>query len=271
MTLAVITQNIIPTTVTQSSFMSGIATGMINAGFTSISSYTLSSVQYQIFKYEYNNTTKGTVYILISINTSLQLSSQLLDSWDIANKTGTNGTVVYTISYVFLTSNQITINAVNHPEFRGIFIQQTGNANILTSIGSLRPANKPAWWNESLWLYAFLPLINSAPNNFNQWLFSSNNPFNTPSSTGIFCTFMTNAAFANANPNNGNNFSLVTGLVLCQPTQAGYVSGEAGTTSTDICFGAANNKNFLDVWDYSGSIYTLISDGGSPAFGIKTT
>jgi hypothetical protein len=143
-------------------------------------------------------------------------------------------------------------------------------------IGVFRPANLPSWWSETNYLYAFRTYTGSSSTYFtsgvNQLFPSSSNPFNI-SNNSYPLQWMYSTAFANFNPNNSNNYDIVTGLVLCQPTAGGYIAGSAGTTSSDLCFGSAYNKNILDVWSVGSQQYTLLSSPSilnGVAFGIRT-
>ncbi len=264
---AVLTQTIITATLTQAKMVAGLATALTNAGFTAYPSYNISSSIGQTFYCTYNNNPKGTVYLNIVVTPSGNITSTIYDSWNNTTNTGTNASLGAntTTNYLSNSSNQMVLTAVSHPEFKGVIIVQPSATNGI--IGVLRPSNVPIWWNENIWLYAFLASAQTSM--FNSWLPPGLNPFNT-ANANYPLSFMSSPAFANANPNNSNNLDLIAGLVLCQPSGGGYISGSAGTTSTDVCLGAANNKNLFDVWTYSSTRYTLLSNGGIPGFGIKT-
>jgi len=271
--VATLTQTIISPTLTVASVQAGFQTAMANAGF---SSYSVYSTYYQTFYYQYNSAaTKGTAYLNIAFTSSGQYIQPILyDSWNNTTNTGTNPQYITSSQWAMLNYNStaITLTAINHPEFRGVVIVQGSYSSI---IGILRPANIPTWWNENNYLYAFSANAYGNSNNakgFGEYYACGSNPFNTTNSN--YCNYWVySGSFINSNPNNSNQYEIVTGLILGQPSGGGYLSGSAGTTSTDICFGAAYNKNLLDVWSIGSQQYTLLSapvSFGGIGFGIRT-
>jgi len=267
MTLAVLTQTIVSAPITVSKLQTGIQTALTTAG---LSAYSVYNTNYQTFYYQYNTSAKGTAYLNIQVDGNGYIHPTLYDSWSTSANTGTNASYLANTSFASIVNNpntQIVITSINHPEFRGCLLTQGSSQTV---IGLFRPANIPTWWNEATYLYAFIPLSSANPTNgFGYFYPCSANPFNT-SNNNWSLNFMTSSAFSNYNPNNGNNYDLITGLVLCQPTGGGYIAGSAGTTSNDLALGAASSKNLLDVWTIGSTQYTLLTQGGSPAFGIRT-
>lgn len=69
--------------------------------------------------------------------------------WPHNNSTDTNIRRRAVLNYIF----PIKFTAINHPEIRGVYIQQL--EKIPMFIGLIRPANIPQWWNENTKPYAY--------------------------------------------------------------------------------------------------------------------
>jgi len=269
--VATLTQTTVSPTLTVASVQAGFQTAMTNAGF---SHYSVYSTYYQTFYYQYNSgVTKGTAYLNMQINSNIQFYPLLYDSWNSGTNTGTNPSYATSNSYYLNSNNtvQVVFTAINHPEFRGVLMQSGTNYSLF---GVFVPANIPTWWNQTNYLYAFMPHMNGS--NFSWgWgslLPCSSNPFNTTNGNNALSVVSSNV-FENPNPNNSYNYDVVTGILLAQPTGAGYVAGGAGTTSTDLAFGSAYGKNCLDVWSIGSQQYTIINNPQSMAglgYGIRT-
>lgn len=62
-------------------------------------------------------------------------------------------TTTDTTTFPYNYTNPIFFKAINHPEFRGVFIQQASRGTIF--VGYIRPENLPTWWNENSYAYCF--------------------------------------------------------------------------------------------------------------------
>ncbi|QSJ17694.1 hypothetical protein JYQ62_02105 [Nostoc sp. UHCC 0702] len=261
-------QTIYPATQTQAGTASAIVTAMQNAGFGSpIDTFVVNSENHNVFQLVFDNSkSKGTAYIDVWVAGGPRIRWVMYDSWNTTTKTGSNGSAFQEVFPLFY-SNQIVFTACNHPEIKMVNIFQQGSVN--TNIAVIRPTNKPSWWDENQWLYAFVS-TNSV--SFNSWMPSNLNPMGVTSNITNICTFMTSPAFVNANTNNLNKRDTVNGLILCFPTAAGMLAGSVGRTSDDLALGCCGALNMFDVFQVTPGQeeYTMLSSGGTPGFMVRT-
>lgn len=262
-------QTFYPSTQTQAGTASAIATAMQNAGFGSpIDVFVANAENHNVFQLVFDNSKgKGTCFIDVWVDANPRIRWAIYDGWNIATRTGTNSSQSQNFNISFSSGNQIVFTACNHPEIKMINIFQQGVAN--SNVGILRPANKRTWWDENQWLYAF---VSSASNNFNSWLPCNLNPMGVTSSISFPCSFMTSAAFANANTNDLNKRDTVNGLILCFPTAGGMLAGSVGRTSDDLALGCCGALNMFDIFQVAPGQeeYTMLSSGGAPGFMVRT-
>lgn len=252
--------------ITQASFAAAITSIVEGLGGSPYDSWTTSN-QNLVFQFVEDSNTKGDLYLYFAINGSAnQVYYSIYDSWNKTNHSGTNGATALLIGPT--SSTVITFNIINHPELKGFFYGQVSNSYNGTFVGFLRPANIPSWYNETSWMYAFMPTSNAA-NNLNSWQCSSSNGFGV--STGFYFMLPSSGSFSYANSNNNNLLALNQSLLLCQPTSGGTQSGEAGITSSDFAFAACSNKNQFDILSYNnGAEEFLVLNAGSPGLLIRT-
>jgi hypothetical protein len=181
MPVATITTTTLAPTWDKAGLAAAMQTAMANAGLGStVDTVITGSTDLYIFAPVVNpSVVKSTAYLIISINSTNQISQGISDNWDFAANGATGTMTQANASYT--TSNTITFTAINHPEFRQV---RVFNGAALTGVlGYFRPANPPNWWNENNHLYAFqthlgssTTLINGYPPQPNPMNSSVNNP-----------------------------------------------------------------------------------------------
>lgn len=122
-------------------------------------------------------------------------------------------------------SNAIFFKAINHPEIRGVFIQQANRQTIF--LGYIRPENLPTWWNENSHPYIF-----TSPNAdlLNFRMFSGvNSPYSSATQANSYRIGNLSLGAGNA-ANSSKRDVIASPLMLDAQTQTGII----GRFSNDI-------------------------------------
>jgi len=289
---------------TTSQLMTNLTTAAVDCGFTTVdSSYSITSSTsgYNVtsylnssysalgttLKYQYNTSTKGTVYLNICCvanpNNSggIGLAWSIFDTWNSSTHVGTNGSGYSIIqSGSGLSSNYpLTFWCINDTELRGFFIQQYGSTLNNTLVAVFRPSVQPSWWTnnnlDNTYLYAFIPYINNtgwtnplSPSLYWNWVnYTGNAPWGvapaqnsttTPSfqifGTGGICTFQ------NTNPNNSYIPDIQAGFNFLPPTTGNLAGIIGGCQNLWLVPGLYNSSSPGSSID-QGSIVSYTSGG----------
>jgi hypothetical protein len=238
---------------------SGLAAGLGNTVFDSYTDGSSNLVR--VFELVTDITkAKGKIYLQILLSTTNVLTTRIYDTWNTVTKTGTNitsGATIFTLNYS--NGQNILISSVNHPEYRGIIVRQ-GTINI-GYLGIFRPFNKPTWWDESLYPYAFI--INNTNSQLLNHTPCTLNPTGSVSSNSI----LSNNSIGLVNPIN-NRREIIKGLLLL--ANIGVPIGSTGKTSDDLVFVAATGLSPFDVIQVTiGSEEYLLLQSGAPGVAIR--
>lgn len=182
-------------------------------------------------------------------------------------------------------TNPIKLTAINHPEIRGVYIQQAEKYPMF--FGLCRPVNKPLAWNENIYPYCYV----SENSSFFRYrsFYGSQNPYNCPIDNPTLLNFpgctawvyeytqqgYTEPGFARGsdistvpinpiNPANNNKRDIITAPYLINNSAgAGVESGRwlVGQFSDDIVIAPSVGLDFRDKMIVSPGTeeYTVIT------------
>ena len=253
------TTSTIVATITQQSFYDNLKTALNSAGFTIlIDEFTDgSNTKWAIYEVTVNSAaTRGKFYFQVGVSTALILQTRISLDWNSSANTFTAALATNQVSTVaFGSSSNLVLTSFSHAEYRALFLQQ---GTTLGLIGYLRPASKPSWWNEDLYLYSFL-VATSTGKNF-VGTYGSNSPFNQNTAINSNYYFNSPNCLSTANPIT-NKREILPSCLLETATNQGFT----GKTSEDICLVAASGLAVLDTLEVTSGVeeYTLISTGAS--------
>lgn len=232
---------------TQATLLSDIQASMTTAGFNAIydtvvggSATTL--VYNQVFDARQG---KGTAYLAIAVGTDLGVNQVLYDAWDLTAHTGTHGGTASDRA-IFPSNQGLILTSINHPELRQVIITAPNGA--IAPIGYWRPAIKPSWWDENLFLYCF-QVINSNFNSFRSVALSGT-PYTSQNPDG----HKFSSVDCLNNPNSVNKRDVIPTTIM-SPASLQYnapVAGVSGVSSTDIAQGTCGGLTRFDVLQISG-------------------
>lgn len=145
--------------ITQQSFYDALKASLVSAGFSAVpyDEFVPASGS-KIIVYEVTGDAakaKGKTYFSVYLTSNFVLGTQLFVTWDKEAHTGTGNQPKFLGSSVgvgFGANVVMQFTALNHPEFKGVCVKQSGTFNI---IGSTRPLTKPEWFDEERFPYAF--------------------------------------------------------------------------------------------------------------------
>ncbi|UYD38984.1 hypothetical protein [Tolypothrix sp. PCC 7601] len=276
MTNAVITQTTYNAPQDTAGFISAIVTACQNAGMGSVfDSYNNGSGDpVRVFKIDSPNAGGKSFYFnvwVLTTGTAIRgVQTQIYETWNATTHTGTNASSAYSASsssdsYSYTNNQPINLYAINHPEFRGVTIQQSGSTT--HTIGFLKPFNIPSWWAEISFPYGFMHVSGASLYNFY--------PLGTGANalaTGSACNILYSSAMSFVNPYN-NKRDIYNGLLLLPDSSNGNRAGIIGKTSNDLCLVCASGLSLFDVVQVTpgSEEYTLITAGGTPGIAIRTT
>ena len=230
----------------------------------------------RLLAYNYNNSTKGTVFFdlfCLNPNGVSAFNIQITDSVDNANNSLSNHysnrieiQQIYSHNlFQLLTSGDpIIVTLVNHPEIKG-FSCSKGYTGDNFSAFIVRPSTKPTWWTESTDLFAFLTAngVQYAP------------PNNLILATRDMCT-------SHIEHNSLNNFvsfnpitelrCLLSGVHIVANDSAGNKGGVIGTLSSDIALVNATGLNINSIIQVQGAstrYQTITKSDNNPVLAVK--
>lgn len=239
-----------------------IKAAMTNAGFSAIfDEYTSGTDRFLVYQLVFDTgKTYGTVYLVIKINASFAVTQRLYTSWNKNTRVGDNAGTETTTSGATLVNNaQVEfVGFSRSPEFRIVALFQ-GTVSIF--LGYIRPENKPNWWDENVYPYAFIPVSNS---NFTTWYGTALTPYSGGAGTGGRLQAHLNVAqFGTQNPVTGRRDILSNILFYSSANE-----GIAGRSSADLVQVAATNllkKDIIQVNPGTEEYYLLNGVAGGLA------
>lgn len=225
----------------------------------------------RLLAYNYNNSTKGTVFFdIFSLSSFFNAyGTQITDSVDNANNSLTNhySNRLEVPGYYdndLTSGDPIIVTLVNHPEIKG-FSCSKGYTGENFSAFIVRPSTKPTWWTESTDLFAFLTAngVQYAP------------PNNLILATRDMCT-------SHIEHNSLNNFvsfnpitelrCLLSGVHIVANDSAGNRGGVIGTLSPDIALVNATGLNINSIIQVQGAstrYQTITKSDNNPVLAVK--
>ncbi len=257
MVVASRTDSSLATGFTQSSLGDALKQAFINAGFPSaIDDFTSGTDRNIVFSHVADSSKAyGTNFLKVRINSSLTIFQQLFTSWNTSTKSGSNGSSEYSYSSSVLSaSSSLSMTSLNGgSEYRFVCLSQSSNFWLL---GTLIPANRPAWWDLNSFSYGFFC---TSVSSLKTWRSSNVNPYSNTD-------FNLNLGFnemAIANPVT-NKRDMIIGLLLLSQSTAGV----AGKTSDDLAHCCASGVARYESIQASGNQYLIISPGVG-ALGVR--
>lgn len=217
----------------QASVTSTITTIFTSMGFATFDTAT-GATNLLVYRFIVNPAAaKSTVFLVFSISNAANpvVTALTSDNWNTGTKTATGQ----------VTSQTVTLTSTAQVQFKGftstemtLLLMIGGTATVANTLGYIRPASKPTWWDEATSLYAFLfampntyaggesgPQVGGPP-----WIGIS---FPNPFSTTVTRLFALNAAAKFAVlPSPAQN------TVLPKVFFASAVSDIAGISSSDL-------------------------------------
>ena len=256
-------------------FTQAIASACTVAGMgNSIANFTNNTEIHNVFEIVGDqNSAKGRVYFDIYTDGSY-VYTWLYDTFNISNNSGTFGVKIKYYSQTYFNFNSgvnIHLTSINHPELRAIVIRQD---TIHITFGIIRPAIKPAWWDENIYPYFFMHTIygreiGEANSNFMSYLSLDGgmNPWGVSVSSYpsyYCCNLLQSNAIGNP-PLPNLKRDIINGVILLSSYDNDVAQGIAGKFSDDLVLVAAKGLNFLDVLQVipGSEEYTLITPGSA--------
>jgi hypothetical protein len=138
---------------TQATLTTAINTALSNAGFTGITQYAVSGVNYLAMPFSSGTGANAITQYRVQITSAFAVSHQLFSALNTSTNAGTNGSGEQAAT-TFLASQPITFHALNaFPEYRGVLVVQGAVAMLL---GVLNPQNRLDVWSLESWNHAFI-------------------------------------------------------------------------------------------------------------------
>lgn len=253
---ATVTNATINATIAQANLTTGIDTALLAAGFSTAIATQTGAINRLVYSKVVNaGATKSTVFLEIQITTALAVTARISDNYNTTTFTATNQSNPST-SVTFVAGTNILATSFNHPEVNCISLLQ---GSVYTNFGIARPANKPSWWDENLFLYCFLiaapvfrlPALTANPHNYAVAKDIGMAIFADPTNT-------LNSFTNQAHPNS--------------PVIIGATQGADGYFSADFQWGySTNTAPFQSKYIQGAQEYTLLTNNlGSASIAIRT-
>lgn len=234
-------------------------------GLTFISSDTAGATHTHLFSYVVNpSATKSTCYIEIQIpapTTSVIPTMRIADNLSLTGATSVPLSSAATLSL----ASQLDLRSFSHPEFRAAVVRVAGTARF--TIGFIRPLNKPSWWSENSFLYAFASNPVSTAYALGGF-FTSPNPFSlTPSSnTSVFYAGAGTAGQSSFNaptPPLAGGRDILFGAPIVGTSSGSTMNLIGGWFSNDFILAGAGGLSLFDTLSTSGQSYMLLEPPSS--------
>lgn len=233
-TAQIIRRSTLTGAITQANLVSAIDSALVAVGFGSpvYSAGAVGGTISRIYTKVHNASTKGTTFMLWSLNASLNLTWQIGESANLT--TGVVGNSSQQLNTIFTTTGDVDIYTVDHPEFYGVTMRQAGNFRGPLAI--IRPANVPSNWDENTWSRSMIGLSASG-----QYRTVAPGPFNSLTSVVPLLQQVTvlNVLTGNQDVVVGPPLGVTTGGYLCSFSSDVVTHGfpRAPVTSAEIVGG----------------------------------
>lgn len=139
---------------TQATVTSTITTIMSSLGLTTFDTAT-GATNFLVYRFVVNaGAAKSTVFVAFGISNGANpiLNCSISDNWNTTTKTATGQASSHSITLTSATQVQFRAFTSSELTFLTVILGSSLRADTL---GYLRPASKPAWWDEATSLYAF--------------------------------------------------------------------------------------------------------------------
>ena len=260
MAIANITKITLSGTLTTLSIANGIRDALISCGYNLFHSYQSGSSEGRVMALQQSSATKGTVFLQYVISSGGTVTYSLNEGWNTSTNVGTNASASSSIAITTGTTN-FTIYVINHPEFKGLVLEQGTVQGILGIIRLLKNNLIPSWWNENLFAYAFIPRPNSSATSTR---FGSTT---TPFGNNIEHEYFNSTKMQDGNSQDSDRRSTLP-FFLWQNGNNGALA-----VSDDIVIGASNTMRLMDTLTISSTeIYTYFwINSTNSGLAIRTT
>lgn len=260
---------------TQASLIADVKKGMADLGYATPYDEIVGTTQTIVYEVVFDSTkTKGKVYLAYFITSTLAVSSQISDNWNLTtHTTNTSTNSVSSTAITFASTTTIQFITFSSPELKLLFAVGS-NTQVM---GWMRPANKPTWWNEDTYSYCFIP----ADNTLNRLLGlrATASPYGTQTYDYFALSYVlvqANSSFSapdprlsQANPITGVR-DFIAGCLLYAPLSVNGGFGIAGKTSADIIEASSFGTSRFDKLVVSPGAEEYILVGATPsALGLR--
>lgn len=232
---------------------------------TPIADYLDSSLTFRMLVYRIilGTGTKATIYQQIKVTNGFVISQKFSNDYNVSTKSSTNNSPDST-AVTFSSSVALSLTAYDHPEIKGVIIEQSGSTSI--SLCYCYPSSKPSWWNEDSYTYAFIP--KDASWNSYWGLTGANSPYNHAATDAYGINALSSLSLANPITNRRD---VLPGAVLLSPGSTNQ--GVAARFSADIVQVAANGLARFDILQVAAGSeeYQLLQSGAAGALALRVT
>lgn len=203
---------------------------------------------------------KGTIYQQISISNTLVVQQRFSSDFNTTTNASTNNSP-YCTSVTFSASSQIFLAAYDHPEIKGVILEQAGSTAV--PLCYCYP-QKPSWWSEDSFTFAFIPQTV----NWNTFLglTTTNSPYNHAIADTYGINALPNLSVANPITNRRD---ILPGAALFCPGTANQ--GVAARFSAEVVQVAGNALARFDILQVAAGVeeYQLLQPGAAGALAIR--
>ncbi|MGL4619458.1 MAG: hypothetical protein ACRCZS_10455 [Chroococcidiopsis sp.] len=263
MPAAVVTTSTIGQTITQANLTTGIDAALQAAGMGTPVATQTGAINRLVYSKVLNAAKiKSTIFLEIQITTAMAVTARISDNYNTGAFTATNQSGPST-SVTFVPGTNILMTGFQHTEMYSIAMKQ---GTVFTHFGISRPANKPAWWDEDLFLYGFL--VNSG---IHKVCALTANPHNYATTINIGPKIYFDPTTVNVSAQ--TTLNLATGQIHPEsPVLIGSSQGGDGYYSSDFQTGTSlASAEFPSKYTENGEEYTLLTNVDPRlAFAIKT-
>lgn len=233
------TRTTIPQPISETTLGNSVKQKFIDLGYTLLDDYISGATRYLIYSYTFDpSKTYGTVFFKFAI-TGLAITQTLGTGYTVATKVFAGaGTESYGQPFQGGVNLDLLTYA-NGNQYKIVFVSQGTESYYVNLLGFMRPANKPAWWNEDLAPYCFInrnvdPYM--AP-----WFLAGVRPFSAISEVSPV-SFLD---LQNANPITLER-DIINNIPLLINSSSGRY-GAVGSLPEDFCAIAASGTTKLDI------------------------
>lgn len=264
MPAATVTNSTIAQTITQANLTTGIDSALQAVGFGATIATQTGATNRLVYSKVLNAAKiKSTIFLEIQITSALAVTARVSDNYNTTAFTATNQSNSST-SVTFVATGNILVTGFQHSEMTCISLRQGA---LYSNFGISRPANKPQWWDEDLFLYGFLvngashrpPAANANPHGYAASVSLGPKIYFDPTSGNTHTQTAFNLATSQAHPES--------------PVIIGATQGSDGYYSSDFQTGytSTTTSDFPSKYAENGEEFTLLTHlDARLGFAIKT-